>query len=74
MEHFRERAEHVFEVAEEDWAGTKVWRLTAPYEFELRLGTRANEVTMIHRLTAPPACRDENLEWVESELRSFLAA
>ncbi|MBI4816745.1 MAG: hypothetical protein HY791_10830 [Deltaproteobacteria bacterium] len=61
-----------FQRADEIWGQRVVPRLIVPYEFEVRITERPGGVTVIHRFTAPPPCREENLNWVAARLAEFL--
>lgn len=57
----------------ETWGARVVHRLIVQFRFEVQIGTRAGEISFIHRVIASPEQRASDRACFESTLRAALA-
>ncbi len=57
---------------DEHWGTCQVTRLVLKFQFEIRVGERADGLTLLHRVNAEPALRQANLETVDRLLHRLL--
>lgn len=57
----------------ESWGSHQVTRLVLKFQFEIRLGERANGLTLLHRVNAEPALRQANQAKIDALLHQLLA-
>lgn len=58
---------------DECWGSIQVTRLVLKFQFEIRLGERANGLTLLHRVNAEPALRQANQNKIDDLLQQHLA-
>ncbi len=58
--------------SEERWGSRRVWRLVYQFRFEIRLGTRDDELSFIHRACTPEELRRTQRAQFEALLHDWI--
>jgi hypothetical protein len=73
IERIRARYPHQLVEGCERWGELVVQRLIVQFRFELRLGARPGEISLLHRVTASAAQRAHDRDQLEASLLDALA-